>query len=74
MDTPESDMPEFLSPQDIAAMLHCSITTAREMIHDSDAPVFRTSGGRSGSIMRVRKPEFLAWLQSQTQTKRASVG
>lgn len=72
MDTFEPDMPEFLSPQDIAAMLHCAVGTARDMIHTSGAPVFRTSEGRSGGILRVRKLEFLAWLDAQTQTKRAS--
>lgn len=65
---------EWLSPQDIAGMLHCAVTTARDLIHASGAPVFRTNEGKPGSFMRVRKQLFLAWLDTQTQTKRASAG
>lgn len=71
-DSPENEY-EYLSPQDVAAMLRVAVSTARDLIRESGAPVFRTSAGKSGGIMRVHKLLFLAWLDSQTDAKRASV-
>lgn len=55
------DLPLFLNAKAVAQVLGVSISTAYEVMHDSDFPVLRV-----GSRMVVPKEKFIRWAEEQS--------
>lgn len=56
-----NDLPLFLNAHMVAQVLGVSISTAYEVMHDSDFPVLRV-----GSRMVVPKEKFIQWAEKHT--------
>lgn len=56
-----ASMPEFLTTKEVAALMRCSIATARELCHRPGFPVFKV-----GKNFRVSKSALADWAKGGT--------
>ena len=56
------DLPLFLNASLVARVLGVSISTAYELMHESDFPILKV-----GNRMVVPKEKFVEWVEQHTQ-------
>lgn len=51
---------DFLTPMDVAKLMHCSIPTARQFFYRSDFPAIKV-----GKNLKVMKSAFVKWASQR---------
>jgi len=55
-----TDIPTFLTPQEVSELLRVSAQTVRRWIHDGDLPAYKIGRG-----WRIREEDLNLWLDRQ---------
>lgn len=55
------ELPQILTPEDVARVLHISRNTAYEVIHSKGFPAFKV-----GKQYRVKRDRFIQWMDENS--------